>query len=128
MGYYSIYNQVRHHPLALSSKVVMVVTIFLCLMKTFFFLRIVKKFSFIVTMLVNVVLDLSVFMLFFTILIVMFSLVFDVIAKSQAPEYHNLRPSVANVLVTLQLALGAFDFGVLKPSIELEEAGALNVE
>lgn len=82
MGYYSIYNQVQYHPLALSSKVVMIATIFLCLMKTFFYLRIVKKFSFIVTMLVNVIMDLSVFMLFFTILIVMFSLVFDVIAES----------------------------------------------
>ena len=77
-------------------------------------------------MLVNVIQDLSVFMFFFTIVIVMFSLVFDVLAKSNAPEFNHLSPFVANIFVTLQLSLGQFEFGVLKPSNELGEKGALS--
>ena len=50
-------------------------------------MRIVQQFSYIVTMIMSVVKDLQVFMLFFTILILMFSMVFDVIAKNDAAEY-----------------------------------------
>ena len=113
MGYYSIYNQIKYHPLAFSSKVVMIVTIFLCLMKTFYFLRIVKKFSFIVTMLVNVVLDLSVFMVFFSLVIIMSSLIFDVLYKDHSNKYRNLSPFFANLFITLELSLGSFNFDVL---------------
>jgi len=42
------------------------------------------SFSYIVTMIINVVYDLKVFLLFFTILIIMFSCIFDVIAKNEA--------------------------------------------
>lgn len=102
----------------------MIINIFTCLIKTFFYLRVVKSFSFIVTMLVNVITDLLVFMLFFTILVTMFSLVFDIVAKNQAPEYHMITPFLGNLFTTLRLALGDFDFGALEPSDG--EKGALN--
>lgn len=52
--------------------------------------------------------------MFFTILIVMFSAIFDVIAKNNAKEYRHLGPFVGNCMTTLRLSLGDFDFGVLK--------------
>jgi hypothetical protein len=82
-------------------------------MKTFFFMRIFMAYSYIVTMIVNVVADLKVFLLFFTILIIMFSAIFDVIAKSNADEYSKVGPFLANFFLTLRLSLGDFDFGVL---------------
>jgi len=44
----------------------------------------------------------------------MFSAVFDVIAKNDADEYKNLGPFMGNVMTTLRLSLGDFDFGVLE--------------
>ena len=100
----------------------MIMVVLMCLMKTFFFMRIVKSFSYIVTMIISVVADLRVFLLFFTVLIVMFSAVFDVISKNDAPEYKHLNPFLGNVMTTLRLSLGDFDFGVL----EREGEGELN--
>lgn len=60
-------------------KCVLIAVILLCLMKLFFFLRIFMKLSYIVTMIMQVMKDLRTFFIFFTILIGMFSLVFDVI-------------------------------------------------
>jgi hypothetical protein len=88
MGYYSIFNQINMKPDAIRSKSIMIVNIFTCLIKTFFYMRVVKSFSFIVTMLVNVIKDLLVFMLFFAILVTMFSLVFGIVAANHSPEYH----------------------------------------
>jgi hypothetical protein len=113
LGYYNVRCQMAD-TWALESKIVMIVVILMCLMKTFFFMRIVMSFSYIVTMIINVVYDLQVFLLFFTILIVMFSAVFDVIAKNKSPEYDNLGPFMGNVMTTLRLSLGDFDFGVLE--------------
>jgi hypothetical protein len=49
------------------------------ILKSFFFLRIFQWLSYIVTMIYTVVADLKVFALFFTILIVLFSMVFAVL-------------------------------------------------
>jgi len=65
----------------------MIIVTVVCLLKTFFFMRIVKSFSYIVTMIISVVADLKVFMLFFFILIIMFSMIFDIIAPNPADEY-----------------------------------------
>lgn len=82
-------------------------------MKTFFFLRIIMSYSYIVTMIVNVVKDLRVFILFFSILMVMFSAVFDVIAKAEADEYSKITPFFGNFFLTIRLSLGDFNFDVL---------------
>ena len=60
-------------------KCVMIAIILLCLLKVFFFMRIFLRLSYIVTMIMQVMKDLRVFFLFFSLLIMMFSLVFDVI-------------------------------------------------
>jgi len=91
----------------------MILTVLTSLFKTFFYMRVLESFSYIVTMVINVVSDLKVFLCFFGVLVFMFSLIFDVIAKNDAPEYHNVPPFMGNVLTTLRLALGDFDFGVL---------------
>jgi hypothetical protein len=113
LGYVSIVQQYYQDPVELIPKTVMIITVITSLMKQFFYMRVVAKFSYIVTMMVNVIIDLSTFLVFFLILVFMFSLVFDVIAKNDAPEYHNLPPFAGNLLTTMRLALNDFDFGIL---------------
>ena len=91
----------------------MIITVLLSLLKQFFYMRIVGGFSYIVTMMVNVVKDLTVFLVFFVIMMVMFSMIFDIIAKNEAAEYHMISPFVGNILTTMRLALNDFDFGIL---------------
>jgi len=82
-------------------------------------MRIIESFSYIVTMITMVFNDLQVFMLFFMILIIMFSMIFDVIAKNTADEYREVPYYVGNVLTTLRLSLGDFDFAVLEKESHL---------
>ena len=71
-------------------------------------------------MMANVIRDLIVFFVFFIVLTFMFSLIFDVIAKTDAPEYYLIAPFVGNYITTFRLALGDFDFGLLNnPKREL---------
>jgi len=57
----------------------MTVIMLMQISKTFFFLRIFESLSFLVTMIYQVISDLKVFLLFFSILIVLFAMVFAVI-------------------------------------------------
>jgi hypothetical protein len=113
LGYLNIYTQAKTGTWELWSKITMILVILICLLKTFFFMRIKMSFSYIVTMIINVVYDLQVFLLFFFILILMFSAIFDVISKNEAPEYKHLGPFFGNFMTTLRLSLGDFDFNVL---------------
>ena len=114
LGLWSVYCQLYRGTLELDSKLVMIALLLICLLKTFFYMRVVMSFSYIVTMIINVFIDLRVFLLFFTILIMMFSAVFDVISRNDASEYKYISPFAGNMLTTLRLALGDFDFGVLE--------------
>jgi len=76
-------------------------------------MRIIESFSYIVTMILCVFSDLQTFLAFYAVLIVMFSLIFDVISRNPAGEYKEVGPFVGNLLSTLRLSLGDFDFGVL---------------
>ena len=70
------------------------------------------------------VIDLRVFLLFFAILILKFSMIFDVIAPNNADEYQYVTKYTANLLTTLRLSLGDFDFGVLQDNeIEKDDDG-----
>ena len=69
MVLHSIYS-----PLELRCKITMMIVVFLGMGKTFFYLRIFDGLSPIVTMLARVIKDLQAFLLFFMILIVMFSI------------------------------------------------------
>jgi len=57
----------------------MMIILFLGLIKTFFFLRIFDALSPIVTMLTNVIYDLRIFLLFYGILIFLFSLMIGIL-------------------------------------------------
>jgi len=58
--------------------------------------------------------DLKVFMIFFLILIFMFSLVFDVISpNAEADEYKQIGYFLGSIFTTLRLSLCDFDFRVL---------------
>lgn len=114
LGYFNCYSQMFNDTWGLLSKITIIFVILICLLKTFFFMRIIQSFSYIVTMIMSVVADLKVFMIFFTILILMFSMVFDVIAKNDAAEYQHVGWFMGNFLTTLRLSLGDFDFGVLE--------------
>ena len=57
----------------------MILIILLLIVKTFFFLRIIESFTPIVIMLINVIWDLKIFLLFYSILLFMYSLLFSVI-------------------------------------------------
>jgi hypothetical protein len=113
-GYGNLYCQHQLGTMVLVSKIVMILVVFLCLIKTFFFLRIVKSFSYIVTMIQNVVIDLRVFLLFFFILIIFFSMIFDVIGPNNSKEYQYVGKYFGNVFTTLRLSLGDFDFSILQ--------------
>jgi hypothetical protein len=114
-GVLNIYCQVRENGTwNIWSKIVMIVVIATCLLTTFFFMRIFVSFSYIVTMITNVVIDLKIFLVFFFILIVMFSMIFDVITRNEAAEYSKIGYWWGNFFTTLRLALGDFDFGMIE--------------
>lgn len=92
----------------------MIAVILLCLMKLFFFLRIFMKLSYIVTMIMQVMKDLRTFFVFFAILILMFSLVFDVITINNNKDYRKVGNFAGNLLGTLRLSLGNTDFNFLE--------------
>jgi len=68
----------RLGPAEIISKIAMTIVIILSMGKTFFFLRIFSKLSPIITMITKVMKDLQVFMFFFLILILKFSLIVDI--------------------------------------------------
>jgi len=96
------------------SKILMIIVILTCLIKTLIFMKIFTNFSYIVTMIINVVFDLKIFLVFFFILIIMFSMAFNVIAKNEAPEYKKIGYLAGNLFTTFRLALGDFDFSMIE--------------
>jgi hypothetical protein len=69
-------------------------------------------------MIMNVIADLQIFLIFYFILIVMFSMIFDVIAPNTSPEYRFVGKYAGNFLTTMRLSLGDFDFSVLEDQSE----------
>ena len=81
----------------------MLVIIILLIFKTFFFLRIIESYTPIVIMLVNVMYDLRVFLLFYFILLLMYSLLFGVIGvglDSVQPKDGNMDELYTKVVTT----------------------------
>jgi len=66
-------------PFHISIKILLSVIVVIIIMKTFFFLRILQNFTPIVIMLTNVIYDLRIFGLFYSVLCFLFSLMFSVI-------------------------------------------------
>ena len=57
----------------------MIMVVFMIMIKTFFFLRIFSSLSYIVTMLRTVIYDLRIFLLFYAILTILFSLMIGIL-------------------------------------------------
>lgn len=76
-------------------------------------MRIILSFSYIVTMITNVVYDLRVFLTFYGILMLSFSMVFNIIGRNESDEYKVVGSVMGNLLYTIRLSLGDFDFDVL---------------
>ena len=114
LGYGNLYLQfVSEDRQSSLVKSAMIFVILIQLMKTFFFLRIKMSYSYIVTMIVRVVYDLRIFLLFYFILIVMFSSIFNIVSANNSDIYQNLNPFFANIMTTMRLSLGDFDFDLL---------------
>ena len=109
--------------------VFLIIVTFLMLIKTFFYLRIFSSLSYIVTMMKKVFYDLRVFMYFYLILILMFSVILGILkvgnfklsddpkvqnieqAKSfPNMEYRYLPYFLSNFLTVTRISLGDFDF------------------
>ena len=90
----------------------------MALIKTFFFLRILESFSYIVTMMMQVLVDLRVFILFYAVLILMFGAAMTVLGPNDADEYKNLNKFLGNFITAMRLSLGDLDFGVLDDKSE----------
>lgn len=95
------------------SQVVLVICLLTSLMKLFFFLRIYKQLTYIVTMLIQVSNDLQAFFVYFLSFILLGSLVFDLFGGNPSPEYALIGPFAGNIMYTLRLSLGNFDFIIL---------------
>ena len=125
--------QNTHGPLSLPCKIMMTLDVLISLAKTFFFLRIFDSFSPIVTMLTNVISDLLVFLRMYSLLIVLFSLLLGILGvgnnqiegkfknyfgedaeeiygEMPGEEYLSVGFFIANILATLRMSMGDFDF------------------
>jgi hypothetical protein len=119
---------------AIYNKVLMTIIFLQQIIKSFFYLRIFKSLSYIVTMIYTVIADLQVFLLFFTILIILFAQIFAVLGvgnpkqdgalkdfveavaageeEGDIPmqEYDNIGLFLGYLFYTLRIAMGDFDF------------------
>ena len=78
-GVVNIGQQFIMSPFTVAARANMILVVFMLLLKTFFFLRVIESMSSIVTMIRNVVYDLKVFLTFFAIIIILFSLLIDIL-------------------------------------------------
>lgn len=81
-GWWSIYCQMYVGTWDITSKIIMITLIFISCVKTLFYLKILKAFSYIVTMVISVVYDLRWFVAFYVILLIFFSLLLDVVGRN----------------------------------------------
>lgn len=109
-GFINIYFQINMGIFNIMSKTVIIIEIILSLAKTFVFMRIVLSFSYIVTMIVNVIIDMNVFFLYFFIQVLFFSLTFAVVSKHDYGAYRMLSPLMGNFIFGLRLSLGNHEF------------------
>lgn len=98
------------------TKFALVSTIILSLLKTFYFLRIFDKFTNIVTMIIEVLNDLTYYLLFFFMMISIQGLMLQVAVSYASPELYSVDPFGTNYIVLIRLALANFDFEPLTRS------------
>lgn len=105
----------------------MIIVLLLALVKSLFFLRIFDSLSYLVTLLRNVIYDLRIFMVFYGILMFMFSLIIGVLgvanfstnpelAKKLSTgvpgyEYRYVGLFFGNMIQIVRMSIGDLDFG-----------------
>lgn len=115
------------------NKILMTIIFLQQIIKSFFYLRIFQSLSYIVTMIYTVIADLKVFLLFFTILVVLFAQIMAVIGVGNyshdnalkeyvdwldqgndgdipMQEYEQIGLWLGTLVSTLRIAMGDFDF------------------
>lgn len=116
-------------PLNVICRINMIVLIFMLLIKTFFFLRIFESLSYLVTMLRMVIIDLKIFLFFYSILSFVFSLWISILgvgnfkivsnfSQNFAPtdpeyfgaEYDRIGLFLGNIMQTLRISMGDYEF------------------
>ena len=70
-------------------------------------------------MILQVMSDIRVFLLFFFVMTLFLSMIFNVISPNEAPEYRNVTKFWANFLNVMRLALGDFGFDLLSTELDL---------
>lgn len=88
----------------------MVLVVFFCMVKTFFFMRIFSEFSSIVRRLLNVIDQLGTFLAFYGILIMLFAMLFNVFGRNESPEYKPIGYFLGSVFYALRFSVADFDF------------------
>jgi hypothetical protein len=78
-SFFNVISQNFTDSFTLRNKLLMTIIFLQQIVKSFFYLRIFNSLSYIVTMIYTVIADLKVFLLFFTILIVLFGQIFAVL-------------------------------------------------
>lgn len=129
----NIVVQFLNGPFIIACKLMMMFILLIGLYKTFMFLRIFSSLSPIVNMLKNVIYDLRIFLTFYAILIVLFSLLFGILGVGNpnieggyrdawkvyqetdeqgypGEEYKHIGIFIANIMVTLRMSMGDFSF------------------
>lgn len=112
-GYANIGTQLYLGPAHIVSQSLVVLLLFLMLFKLFFFLRIYRRMSVITTMIIQTIFDLKVFLVFYSLLVLFFGAMVNVIGENPQPEYRKLNRYVAGVLSCLRITLQDFDFTIL---------------
>jgi hypothetical protein len=130
-GFINIAQQYQSNSNNFNNKLVQIIIILLAIIKTFFFLRVIQSMSKIVTMLQKVMYDLRIFIIFYMIVVFLFSLVFCVLGignsrtqgqfrdyvRSLPPgssypesEYMYIGMFWGNIIYVLRASVGDFNF------------------
>ena len=78
--------------------------------KTFYFMRVLETFSPIVMRLLNVISGLRDFLIFYFILIGLFSMTFDIFGRNESPEYKEIGYFAGGIFYSLRFSVADFDF------------------
>ena len=121
------FAQIIFNPFHLVSKILMILIILLGLLRTFTFLKIVASLSPIVTMLTNVVYDLRIFLFFYLILTVLFSLLLGIIGLGnrfvEGPFKDLYGDDAKNEALQAAISAGEVDEGTELDAFEWEYPG-----
>ena len=78
-------------------------------------MKIFMDFSYVVTMIYRVVVDLQSFLFFYFLLMVFLSIILDVLIMTNPDsDYQSVGPFIGNILSLMRISLGDFDFTELQ--------------